>query len=179
MLIDLAQQGARCSNSPGEAEKELISGVSAVETEAELIHITLQMNTSAVVSPQQKGLEIADCSMKPMQITSFVKMTAKRDIFQAAVTVISVALYFGLHCEALVHDLLQGFSFEVVCNFHPHEQGNPIFCLGYCRCRIDFIRSPAMSSVMGGTTGKVIIHLYKAGKLVMFVSLRHSLTNPL
>ncbi len=52
MLIDLAQQGTRSSNSPGEAEKQLISGVSAVETEAELIHITLQMNTSAVVGSQ-------------------------------------------------------------------------------------------------------------------------------
>lgn len=116
MLINLTQQGARCSKSPGEAEKQLIMGVSAVETEAELIHMTLQMNTSAVVSSQQECLEIADCSMKPMQITSFVEMIAKCDIFQAAVTVISVALYFGLHCEALVHDLLQGFSFEVVYN---------------------------------------------------------------
>ena len=114
-----------------------------------------------------------------MQITSFVEMTAKRDIFQAAVTVISVALYFGLHCEALVHDLLQGFSFEVVYNFHPDKQGNPILCLGYCRDRLDFVRSPTTFSVMGGTADKVIIHLYKAGKLVMFVSLRHGLTNPL
>ena len=148
MLIDLTQQGTRCGNSPGKAEEQLISCVSAVETEAELIHITLQMNTSAVVGSQQERLEIADCGMKPMQITSFVAVIAKYDIFQAAVTVISVALYFGLRCEALVHDLLQGFSFEVVYNFHPHEQGNPILCFGYCRNRLDFVRSPAAFSVM-------------------------------
>ena len=106
MLIDLTQQSARCSNSPGEAEKQLICGVPAVEAEAELIHVALQMNTSAVVGSQQEGLEIADGHMEPMQITSFVAAIAKRDIFQAAVTVISVALYFGFLCEILVHDLL-------------------------------------------------------------------------
>ena len=117
--------------------------------------------------------------MKPMQITSFVEVTAQCDIFQAAVTAISVALYFGLRCEALVHDLLQGFSFEVVYNFHPHEQGNPLLCFGYCRNRLDFVRSPATFSVMGGTADKVIIHLHNAGKLVMFIPLPHCLTNPL
>ena len=179
MLIDLTQQGTRSSNRSGEGEKQLISGVSAVETEAELIHITLQMNTSAVVSTQQEGFEIADCSMKPMQITSFVELITKGNIFQAAVTVISVALYFGLPCEVVVHDLLQCFSFEIIYNFHPDKQGNPILCLGDCRYRLDFVASPATFSVMGGTADKVIIHLHNAGKFVMFVSLPHSLTNPL
>lgn len=67
--------------------------------------------------------------MKPMQVTSFVEVIAKCDIFQAAVTVISVALYFGLLREALVHDLLQGFSFEVVHNFHLDEERNPVLRL--------------------------------------------------
>lgn len=69
--------------------------------------------------------------MKPMQVTSFVEVIAKCDIFQAAVTVISVTLYFGLLHEALVHDLLQGFSFEINHNFHPDEERNPILRFGY------------------------------------------------
>ena len=178
MLIDLTQQGTRCSNGSGKAEKQLICGISAVEAEAELIHITLQTNTSAVVGSQQESLEIADCGMKPMQITSCVKVTAHFDIFQAAATAISVTLYFGLLRKELVYNLLQGFSFEVVYNFHPHKQGNPILRFGYCRYRLDFARTPATFSVMGRTADKVIIHLHNARKLVMFVSLPHSLTNP-
>ena len=116
--------------------------------------------------------------MKPVQITSSVKVTAPFDIFQAAVTAISVTFYFGLLRKALVYNLLQGFSFEVVYNFHSHKQGNPVLRFGYCRYRLDFVCTPATFSVMGGTADKVIIHLHNARKLVMFVSLTHSLTNP-
>lgn len=52
MLIDLTQQGTRCSNGPGKAQKQLISGASSIEAKAELIHIALQMNASAVVGSQ-------------------------------------------------------------------------------------------------------------------------------
>lgn len=41
----------------------------------------------------------------------------KRDIFQLAAATISITFYFGLLCEALYYDLLQGFPFEVVYNF--------------------------------------------------------------
>ena len=109
--------------------------------------------------------------MKPIQITSAVKVTAQFDIFQAAVTAISVAFYFGLLRKALVYNLLQGLSFEVVYNFHSHKQGNPVLRFGYCRYRLNFARTPATFSVMGGTADKVIIHLHNARKLVMFVSL--------
>ena len=81
MLIDLTQQSTRCSNSPGEARKQLISGSSSIEAKAELIHAALQMNTSAMVGPHQKSLEIADYRMKPMQMPSFIKFIAKRNIF--------------------------------------------------------------------------------------------------
>ena len=63
--------------------------------------------------------------MEPMQIASFAAAIAKRGIFQTAVTVISAALYFGVLCEALVHDLLQGLSFEAVYNLHPNNRGIP------------------------------------------------------
>lgn len=117
--------------------------------------------------------------MKPMQITSFIEAIFKCDIFQTAVTVISVSLYFGVLCEALVHNLLQGLSFEVVHNLHPDEQGYPVLRLGYCCYSLDLICSPTALSVMGGTANIVIIHLYNAGKLVMPVSLLHSLADSL
>lgn len=117
--------------------------------------------------------------MKPMQITSFVEVIVKCDVFQTAVTVISVALYFGLLCEALVHDLLQGLSFEVVHNLHTDKQGNPVLRLGYCRYSLDLVCSPTAFSVMGGSANIVIIHLCNAGKLVMPVSLPHSLADSL
>ena len=108
--------------------------------------------------------------MRSMQITSF---------FQIAVTVISVALYFGVLCEALAHDLLQGLSFEVVHSLRSDEQGYPVLRLGYCCYSLDLICSPTALSVMGGTANIVIIHLYNAGKLVMPVSLLHSLADSL
>lgn len=117
--------------------------------------------------------------MKPMQITSFVEVIAKCNIFQAAVTMISIALHFSLLRKALVHDLLQGFSFEVVHNLHPDEERNPILRLGYCRYSFDLVCSPTTFSVMGGTADIVIIHLYNVGKLVMSVSLPHSLADSL
>ena len=106
MLIDLTQQDTRCSNCPDKTEEQLIRGVSAVKAETEFIHVALQMNTSAMVGPHQKSLEIADYRMKPMQITSFIKFIAKRNIFQAAVTAISITLYLGLLYKILVHNLL-------------------------------------------------------------------------
>ena len=118
--------------------------------------------------------------MEPMQIASFVAAIAKHGIFQTAVTVISAALYFGVLCEALVRDLLQGLSFEAVYNLHPDEQGNPVLRPGYCCCySLDLVCSPTALSVMGGTANIVIIYLYNAGKLVMPVSLLHSIVDSL
>lgn len=112
-----------------------------------------------MVGSQQEGLEIADGRMEPLQIASFAAAIAKCDILQATVTVISVALHFSFLCERLVHDLLQGFSFEVIYNFHPDKQGSTVFYLGYCRYRLDLVCSLTMFSVIGGTADKVIIHL--------------------
>ena len=101
MLINLTQQGTRCSNSPGEARKQLISGSSSIEAKAELIHVALQMNTSAMIGAQQKGFEITDCCMKPMQITNFVGAIVDFNILQAMVALIPIALHFGLLCKVI------------------------------------------------------------------------------
>ena len=117
--------------------------------------------------------------MEPMQTASFVAAIAKHGIFQTAVTVISAALYFGVLCEALVRDLLQGLSFEAVHNLHPDEQGYPVLRPGYCDYSLDLVCFPTALSVMGGTADKVIIHLHNAGTLIMPVSLLHSLADSL
>ena len=104
--------------------------------------------------------------MEPMQIASFAAAIAKHGIFQTAVTVISAALYFGVLCEALVHGLMQGLSFEAVYNLHPDKQGNPVFRPGYCGYTLDLVCSPTALSVNGGTANIVIIHLYNTEKFV-------------
>ena len=62
------QLGTRCRDGFCEAAEDLISGFSAIETEAELVQIRLKLRAAAVISAEQERFRVADGFVQPMQI---------------------------------------------------------------------------------------------------------------
>lgn len=61
VLIVLTQPGTRCGHSPGKARKQLSAYTTVVETEAEFVQIGLVTLAAAMISTENKCLEVADC----------------------------------------------------------------------------------------------------------------------
>ena len=94
MLIGLTQQTTRCSYGPCQANKDLISGFSAIEAEAELIQVRLKLLAATVIGSQQECFQVADGFVQPMQIAGFVRFRVQRNAGQVAVASVAVAFDF-------------------------------------------------------------------------------------
>ena len=57
----LTQQGTRCGHSLGKARKQLSAYTTAVKTETEFVQVGLVIQTAAMISAENKCLEVADC----------------------------------------------------------------------------------------------------------------------
>ena len=177
MHIDLTQPDTRCSHGSGEPQKHLRSGHSAVEPEEKLIHITLQMGTTSVIRSQQKRLEIADNRVQPAQIPGFVALVAQFHVVQPPIAVVSVALHRDFGRKKLVYNLLQSLSFHIVHDLHPGKHRCPRFRFGNCHHDLCLVRYSAPFSAVEWTAHIAVVHLNNAGKLVICISLPHSLPN--
>ena len=94
MLIGLMQLGTRCSDGSCQAHEDLISGLSAIGAEAELIQVRLKLLAAAVICAEQKRFQVADGFMQPVQIAGFVLFCVQRNARQAPIALIAVAFDF-------------------------------------------------------------------------------------
>ena len=94
MLIGLTQQTTRCSYGPCHANKDLISGFSAIEAEAELIQVRLKLLAATVIGSQQECFQVADGFVQPMQVARFILFRVQRNARQVPIALIAVAFDF-------------------------------------------------------------------------------------
>ena len=88
------QPDTRCSGGSCQANKDLISGFSAIEAEAELIQIRLKLRAAAVICAEQERFQVADGFVQPLQITAFVLFRVQYNAGQVAVAFVAVAFDF-------------------------------------------------------------------------------------
>ena len=80
------QLDTRCSDGPCQADKDLISGFSAIEAEAELVQIGLKLCAAAMIRAEQERLQITDGFVQPMQIARFVPFYVQRNARQVPIS---------------------------------------------------------------------------------------------
>ena len=79
MLIGLTQLVTRCSDGSCQAHKDLISGFSAIEAEAELVQVRLKLRAATVIGSQQERFQVADGFVQPEQVAGFVFFRVQRN----------------------------------------------------------------------------------------------------
>ena len=84
----------RCSDGPCQANKDLIAGFSAIETEAELVQVRLKLRAATVVSSQQERFQVADGFVQPMQVAGFILFRVQRNARQVPIASVAVAFDF-------------------------------------------------------------------------------------
>ena len=94
MLIGLTQQTTRCRDSSCQANKDLISGFSAIEAESEFIQIRLKLRAATVIGSQQECFQVADGFVQPMQVARFILFRVQRNARQVPIALIAVAFDF-------------------------------------------------------------------------------------
>ena len=94
MLIGLTQQNTRCSYGPCHANKDLISGFSAIEAEAELVQVRLKLRAATVIRAKQKRFQVADGFVKPMQVARFILFRVQFHARQVPIASVAVAFDF-------------------------------------------------------------------------------------
>ena len=88
------QLGRRCSDGSCQTNKDLISGFSAIEAEAELVQIGLKLRAAAVIGSQQERFQVADGFVQPMQIAGLIFFRVQRNAGQVPIALIAVAFDF-------------------------------------------------------------------------------------
>ncbi len=90
MHIGLTQEDTGCSDSASELGKQLVDSAPVAEAEAELIEIRLKLGTTAMLSTQEEGFEIADRLVQPLQVAAYcikrfpmAKFTPVKPVFQS------------------------------------------------------------------------------------------------
>ena len=66
------QLGTRCSDGSFQAHEDLISGLSAIGAEAELIQVRLKLLAAAMICAEQKCFQVADGFVQPMQTAGLI-----------------------------------------------------------------------------------------------------------
>ena len=94
VLIGLTQLGTRCSDGPCQANKDLIAGFSAIETEAELVQVRLKLCAATVICAEQKRFQVADGFVQPMQVAGFILFRVQRNAGQIPIASVAVAFDF-------------------------------------------------------------------------------------
>lgn len=108
MHIGLTQQNTRCGDSTCESGKQQVDGAPAVETKTKFIEVRLEYRTTAMVSTQEEGFEVADRLVQPLQIAACGIKDLPMEIYagQASVTGVTVTLNSCALSETLVHKFL-------------------------------------------------------------------------
>ena len=127
MLIGLTQQNTRCSYGPCHANKDLISGFSAIEAEAELIQVRLKLLAATVIGSQQECFQVADGFVQPVrrQVHTFFASSSTPE--QVLIASVAVAFDFCTCRNSFADDLLKCFARDVFHDLHPREQRSPVF----------------------------------------------------
>ena len=94
VLIGLMQLGTRCSDGSFQAHEDLISSLSAIGAEAELIQVRLKLCTATAICAEQKRFQVADSFVKPMQVARFIFFRVQRNARQVPIALIAVAFDF-------------------------------------------------------------------------------------
>ena len=121
------QLGTRCSDGPCQANKDLIAGFSAIETEAELVQVRLKLCAATVICAEQKRFQVADGFVQPMQVAGFILFRVQRNARQIPIASVAVAFDFCTRCNGFVYDLLKRAAGDVFNDLHPREQHSPVF----------------------------------------------------
>ena len=127
VLIGLTQLGTRCSDGSCQAHKDLISGFSAIEAEAELVQIGLKLYAAAVIYAEQERFQVADSLVQPVQVAGFILFRVQLHARQVLIASVAVAFDFCTCRNSFANDLLKCFACDIFHDLHPREQCSPVF----------------------------------------------------